>query len=114
MFTTLEWMGYKGQSPAPWAASRSHPGLPRKSQEQAALRLRDSPDDSVLTPSPFLSKQYPSSALAQSRAPRHRGQGVSDRGVQLEASPTMKGEDGHRGGTEGSEQFLEDLTFGAV
>lgn len=98
-----EWMGHKGQPPAPWAPpSRSRPGLPRKSQAQAALRLRDSPDDGVLTPSPFHSNQYPRSALAQSRPPRHRGQGIHDGGMRPEASPTMNGEDGHRGGTEHS------------
>lgn len=114
MSAILEWMGHKGQPPAPWAPpSRSRPGLPGKSQVQAALRLRDSPDDGVLTPSPFHSNQCPRSALAQSRAPRHRGRGISDRGVRPEASPTRNSEDGHGGGTEGNEHsFLMVSHYG--
>lgn len=114
MSAILEWMGHKGQPPAPWAPpSRSRPGLPGKSQVQAALRLRDSPDDGVLTPSPFHSNQCPRSALAQSRAPRHRGRGISDRGVRPEASPRRNGEDGHGGGTEGNEHsFLMVSHYG--
>lgn len=110
--TILEWTGHKGQRCSlGLTITLSSSASQVRTKQQLVLRLRDSPHDSVLTPSSPHSNQYPRPMVAQSRAPRHRGSRASDRGVWPEASPTANPEDGCRGGTEGRDQFLDALTF---